>query len=114
MKLARAVLVASTIGCCLSPALLAQAKDRTVERVSAALQRQSGFVSSLGSWIEPPPKKLGILTLETPKETGEMVRLSLPVGELVSRAAQRISAANQLRRETAARQDVQKAISTFM
>jgi hypothetical protein len=113
MRLAGAVLLALMIAFCLSPAPSAQGTDRAVERISTALQRQSAFVSSLGPWIDPPPKKLGILTVRTPMGTGEMVRLSLPIGELISRAVQGTSAANHRRRETSARQDVQKALNTF-
>ena len=114
MKFAGTALVVLVVGLGLPSLLLAQESDRSVERVSAALQRQSQLGSSVLTWTEPPPKKLGIFTLVSPREPGEMVRLRLPIGELVSKAAQGVSAANQRRRETSARHEVQKALTVFI
>ena len=47
-------------------------------------------------------------------EPGEMIRLRLPIGELVTNAARAILAANQKRRESSARHEVQKALSAFI
>ena len=113
MKLAGIALVALMVGLGLPPLLLAQENDRSVQRISTALQRQSQIGSSVPTWTEPPSRKLGIFTLVPPAEAGEMVRLRLPIGEMVSTAAQRVSAANQKRRETSARQEVQKALTAF-
>ena len=114
MRLVSAALVALVFVLGLPPLLLAQEKDRSVERVSAALQRQSQLGSSVFNWTEPPPRKLGIVALVPSAEPGEVVRLRLPIGELVSKAAHGISAANQRRRETAARHEVQKVLSAFL
>lgn len=114
MRLARAALVILVLALGLPPLLLAQEKDRSVERVSAALQRQSQLDSGAVTWTEPPPRKLGIFALVPPEEPGEVVRVRLPIGELVSKAAQGISAANQRRRETSARHEVQKVLSAFI
>ena len=114
MKFAETALGVLAICLGLPPLLLAQENDRSVARISAALQRQSQLGSSALTWTEPPPKKLGILTLVSPTEPGEMVRLRLPIGELLSKAAHGVSAANQRRRETSARHEVQKALSAFI
>jgi hypothetical protein len=114
MKLAGTALAFLVVGLGLPPQLLAQEIDRSVERISAALQRQSRLGSSVPIWTEPAPKKLGIFTLEYPTEPGEMVRLRVPIGELVAKAAHALSATSQRRRETAARQEVQKALTAFL
>jgi len=114
VKFAATALGVLMAGLGLPSLLLAQERDRSVERVRAGLQRQSQPGSSVLTWTEPPPKKLGIFTLVSPREPGEMVRLRLPIGELVAKAAQGVSAANQRRRETSARHDVQKALTAFI
>ena len=114
MKSAETALVVLLVGLGLPSLLRAQGNDRSVARISAALQRQSQIGSSASTWTEPPPKKLGMLTLVSPTEPGEMVRLRVPIGELLSRAAQGVSAANQRRRETSARHEVQKSLSAFI
>ena len=114
MKLAGTLLVVLVVGLGLPPLLLAQESDRSVQRISAALRRQSQIGSSAATGTEPPSRKLGVLTLVPPVEPGEMVRLRLPIGEIVSAAAQRISTANQRRRETSARREVQQALTAFI
>jgi len=59
------------------------------------------------------PKTFGVFTLVQPIEPGEMVRVSIPVGELVSRAFKGVAAANQRRQEAAARRRVQAAVKQF-
>lgn len=104
------VLVSLGVG---PPQLLAQAIDRSVERVSAALQAQSPLRLTAPTWAEPPPKQIGVFTLVPPTSPGEIVRLRLPIGELVSRTARGIARANQRRREVAARLEVQGAVTAF-
>lgn len=57
-----------------------------------------------------PPTKLGIFTLVPPTSRGEMVRVSIPIGELVTRAFAGVAAANQRRQEAAARRRVEEAL----
>ena len=78
VKFAATALGVLMAGLGLPSLLLAQERDRSVERVRAGLQRQSQPGSSVLTWTEPPPKKLGIFTLVSPREPGEMVRLRLP------------------------------------
>lgn len=93
--------------------LLAQGVDRSVERVSAALQAQSPLRLTAPTWAEPRPKRIGVFTLVPPTNPGEIVRLRLPIGELVSGTVQGIARANQRRRVAAARRDVQGALTAF-
>jgi hypothetical protein len=108
----------------LSVPLSAQERDRSLERISLALQqppavlsgadrREAPWTSTLQSpgitIFEPLPgaPKLGPFTLGTPQLRGEIIRLSLPIGEYVSRAARGIAAANRRRKEAAARRMVE-------
>ena len=95
------------------PRLLAQESGRSVERVSAALRAQSSHRVTPPPWAEPPAKQFGVFTLVPPANPGEIVRLSLPIGELTSRAARGLVRANQSRREAAARLEVQRALTAF-
>lgn len=94
-----------------SPPLLAQEQDRSLERISLALQQPAPIVSP-NLLLEPQsPRKLGIFTLVPPALRGEMVRVSVPIGELVTRAFKGVAAANQRRREAAARRKVERRSS---
>lgn len=95
------------------PSLVAQGIDRSVERVRAALPGQSPPRLSASTWMEPPPKKIGVFTLVPPGNPGEIVLLRLPIGELVSRTAHRFTRAYQRRREESARLEVQAAKPAF-
>jgi len=61
----------------------------------------------------PSPNRLGIFTFEAPVVAGEFLRVRVPVGELMSKAAHGLAAANHRRRERAARRDVLRALDTF-
>lgn len=99
---------------CSAP-LLAQERDRSLERISLALQQPAPVVSgnTLLEGHSHAPKKLGIFTLEPPTGRGEMICVSVPIGELVSRAFKGIASANQRRREAAARRKVEAALEWF-
>lgn len=110
MKGLGAGLLASLV--CSAP-LLGQERDRSLERVSLALQQAAPIVSGNFLLESHSPKKLGIFTLVPPTGRGEIVRVSVPIGELVSRAFKRVAAASQRRRETAARRKVEAAVEWF-
>jgi hypothetical protein len=114
----------------LSLQLSAQERDRSLERISLALQEPSPFptgadpqealqsatLQALGVPIfEPLPgaAKLGPFTLGTPQLRGEVIRLSLPVGAYVARAARGVAAANRRRQEAAARRRVGAELKAF-
>jgi hypothetical protein len=67
------------------------------------------------SIFEPLPgaAKLGPFTLGTPQLRGEIIRLSLPVGEYVSRVARGLAAANRRRQEATARRRVEADLKAF-
>src|SRR5262245_35787783 len=61
-------------------------------------------------WIEPPPKRIGVLTIVPPDRRGEVIQMSLPVGDLTMRAARAIGQTRQHRAEQQARREVAQAI----
>jgi hypothetical protein len=97
---------------CWAP-LVAQERDRSLERISLALALEPPLPIVRGAVEGPSPKKFGIFTLVPPTGRGELLRVSVPIGELVSRAFKAVAAANQRRREEAARREVAAAFKWF-
>jgi hypothetical protein len=93
--------------------LAAQERDRSLERISLALQQPNLVVPGVGEVESTLPKTLGIFTLVQPTRPGEIVRVSIPIGGFVMRAFRGVAAANQRRQEAAARRKVQAAIRWF-
>jgi hypothetical protein len=87
--------------------LAAQERDRSLERIALALQRPQEAVDGLGVVKSTLPKTLGVFTLVAPTGPGEVLRISVPIGEFVSRAFKNVAAASHRRQETAARRRVQ-------
>jgi hypothetical protein len=125
-RLAAALVVVSA----LSFQLSAQERNRSLERISLALQHPPPVVrgadpqealrvstlETLGASIfEPLPgaAKLGPFTLGTTQLRGEIIRLSLPIGEYVSRSTRGLAAANRRRQEIAARRRVEADLKAF-
>lgn len=61
-----------------------------------------------------PPKRFGVFTLSPPETRGEIVRITLPVGELAMRGARAVSNARDRRAERKAREEVQQALKEFL
>ena len=118
-RLALAILVVSA-----SPPLAAQTRDRTLERITLALEQPRSVISSaaigealrsderriLGVPIfEPLPgaPKLGPFEFVAPQFRGEFIRLALPVGEYLSHGVRTLVDANRRRQERAARRRVE-------
>jgi hypothetical protein len=97
---------------CWAP-LLAQEGDRSLERISLALQQPLPTVRGVTPVESASPTTFGIFTLIPPTGRGEIVRVSVPIGELVSRAFKGVAAANQRRQEAAARRRVEAALTWF-
>src|SRR5688572_5256957 len=94
---------------CWAP-LVAQERDRSLERISLALQEPLPILRGSGQVESAMPKTLGVFTLVPPTGPGEIVRVSVPVGEFVSRAFKGVAAANQRRQEAVARRKVDAAL----
>jgi hypothetical protein len=97
---------------CSAP-LLGQEQDRALERISLGLQRPLPIWRSVDLDESTAPKTLGIFTLVPPTRPGEIIRVSIPIGELVSRAFKGAAAANRRRQEAAARREVEAALEWF-
>jgi len=83
---------------------------QTPEQLTIAAQGPPRL--TIPTWIEPPPKTFGVFTLVQP-ERGEMVRVSVPVGELTMRAVRAIGQARYRRAEQKARKEVEQALKDF-
>jgi hypothetical protein len=85
------------------------------KRINAAIQTPPKLIiRSEELFPLTPPTRLGMLTLVPPENNGEVVRVSVPVGELVSKAARAISDANHRRAERKADERVRKDIEQFI
>jgi hypothetical protein len=89
----------------------------SIERVWLGLQRpqqQPGLnVPTLPSWMDPAPRRLGMLTLLPPQTNGGLIRVAVPVGDLAARAARAVSSARHRRAERKASERVQRALQNF-
>jgi hypothetical protein len=94
---------------CSAP-LLAQERDRSFERISLALQQPLPIVPRVIDVQPAISKKVGFVTLVPATKPGEIIRVSIPIGELVMRAFRNVAAANQRRQEEAARREVEEAL----
>ncbi|HTM32339.1 MAG TPA: hypothetical protein VL263_13595 [Vicinamibacterales bacterium] len=97
--------------------MVLRAQELSLERISIALQQPAPVFGTTPVPTDPPrvSRKLGPLTLVQPEiMRGEFVRVSLPVGELVSRAVDHIRTAALRREEAAARREVDAALKAFL
>ncbi len=117
-RLAIAILVAAA-----SSQLAAQTPERTLERVSLALERPRSIFGAdggealrvverqmLGVPVFEPlagTPRLGPFAFVAPQLRGEFIRLVLPVGEYLSNGIGALAAANRRRQEKAARRRVE-------
>jgi hypothetical protein len=85
----------------------AQEQDRSLERMAIALQQPSSVVIGPPTGPDDSPKALGPLTLVQPVLRGEMIRMSVPLGEYVSHASRAIATANRKRKEAAIRRRIE-------
>ncbi|MDP2320092.1 MAG: hypothetical protein Q8O42_12245 [Acidobacteriota bacterium] len=124
-RLAIAALVVSA-----SSRLAAQAPDRTLDRISLALERPRLVVSGADSGealrvmerqklgvpvYEPLVGRPGLGPFEfvAPQLRGEFIRVALPVGEYVSQGIRTLAAANRRRQEQAVRRRVEAELKAW-
>lgn len=60
------------------------------------------------------PSRIGMFTVVPPERDGEFIRVAIPVGELVSRAARAVSNANHRRAERKADERVRNDVAQFL
>ena len=89
----------------------------SMESLRAALQQQSPQPSILiptYPWVAPKTTRLGPLTLMPPDTRGEMIKVMVPVGDLVSRAARNMSNARRRSAERRAKETVSRELRDFL
>ena len=93
----------------------AQEADRSLQRIAVELQRSPPPTLMRGPDEDAAnaPTRLGLLTFVPPVFRGEFVRLSLPIGDLVTRAVRSLSGANGRREEETARRRVEAELKAF-
>lgn len=99
---------------CIAAPVWAQQPESSsaLQRVRVSLQNppiQSKLTTPL--WDEPGHTRIGILTMVPPQHRGEIVRVSLPVGDLVTRAVRGVAATTHRRAERKAREEAQRVIA---
>lgn len=93
----------------------ARAEQAEPKRVNAALQTPPKLIIRAEDLFPlTRPARVGLFTLLPPETNGEMVRVSIPVGDLVSRAARAVSDANHRRAEQKADERVRKDLERFL
>jgi hypothetical protein len=102
---------------CIEAPMLSQERGSSgsVERLVAILQQRSTQPDLPNQiWMPPDRRQLGILRLVPVTGPGEIVRLSLPIGELVTSTARAVNHSKRRRAEQKAREDVQRALRDFL
>jgi hypothetical protein len=112
MRIFLAAIVASMAAVELRADQRANQSSPAPEQLTVAAQGPPGL--TIPTWIEPPPKTFGIFTLALPAQRGEVFRVSVPVGELVMRAAHAIGQARYRQAEAKARKEVEQALKDFL
>lgn len=96
---------------CIAP-VLAQEPDPSIKRISAALEKpQTVRLFAPDERLAPP--SIGIFTLLPPSKRSEVIRLSIPIGELVTKPLKAAARANRRRQEADARERVAAALAWF-
>lgn len=91
-----------------------RAEQIDTKRLNTTLPPQPKLIIRTEDLFPPTsPTRLGMFTLVPPDTKGEVVRVSVPIGELVSRAARAISDANHRRAERKADERVRKDLAQF-
>lgn len=109
----RPLAAAFVVSAALAAPAVAQPRDPAVQRLSLALQQPAPIAGGLDLGKFTPPRTFGIFTVVAPELRGEMIRVSVPVGALVSQAYRSVAAANRRRQERAARRQVEADLRRF-
>ena len=104
MRTATTIAFTVVCWCAWSPTVAGQT-DPSVSNIRAALESPQAIIN-LPVWTEPTPTRLGMLTLLPPQTPGEVVRVSVPIGEITTRAIRAIGDAQRRRTERKAREEV--------
>jgi|SRR5689334_18559208 hypothetical protein len=115
MNIMRTIAAVAVSFLCWIATVSADQLARDPKQIDSAIQPQTKLI------IRPEelfpltrPTRLGMFTLQPPQTTGEVIRVSIPVGELVSKAARALSDANHRRSERKADERVRKDLEQFL
>jgi hypothetical protein len=95
-----------------SPVVASQS-DPSTERLRLALRDSTQSLMDIYRVPDPAPHRLGPLTVVPPGTPGELVRVSVPIGDLTMRAARAFSDMQRRRAERRASEEVQRAIRSL-
>jgi len=105
------VLVLVSVSGVASVTLHADESSQPSDRLRIALQDSPRL--TIPVWTLPPPRRFGVMSITPPQTRGEVVRMTLPIGDLTMRAARSIENASHQRADRKARTEVQRAIRDF-
>jgi hypothetical protein len=102
------------LGCAAFVVLLtdaeSQAQQSSQKPEPVTVAAQTPLRVTLPIWVEPPPKRFGVFTLTQPDHRGEVVQVSVPIGDIAMRAARGIGQAQHRRAEQKARKEVEQVM----
>jgi hypothetical protein len=101
-------IVALSAGAELRAGQRATSPSQAPRRLSVSAQEPLRL--TIPAWIEPTPKRFGVVTL-TPPERSEMIHVSVPIGKFTMRAAHAMRQARYRRSEQKARKEVERALT---
>jgi hypothetical protein len=123
LSVGRTVLAAIAVIVCGVASVRAQQTDGaasqdspSLKRIRAALEVPcpiGGDGASLFAPTKPKAFRLGVVTFVPPDTAGQFIAIRVPIGDIISRAAHSISAAQRRRAEKAAHAEVMKAVADF-
>jgi hypothetical protein len=94
--------------------LWAQQPPASVERIRIALESPQPPLNIDGARpTKPDETHWGVLTFVAPDSPGQMLKVRVPVGDLVGRAAHSVAASQHRRAEKAAHAEAVKALAEF-
>src|SRR5688572_8308767 len=111
----RVLAIAVSLLCLTDPARAQQAESMaSLQHLSIGLHNPpTPSILSTPVIGEPRRTKVGIFTFIPPSHRGEMVRVSLPVGDLVVRGVRGFNAMQHRRAERRAREEVQRVLREY-
>ena len=71
-------------------------------------------LTSPKTWLPPEARRLGVLTLLPVTRSGDVLRFSLPIGELAADGVRAIGKTQRRRAERKARETVQRDLRAFL
>jgi hypothetical protein len=121
IRVVRAIGMASLAGGLIGASVQAQQMSDSSDaelllRVRAALTQQQLVTTgapSLFDGTRPVERQFGFLTFLPPDTPGEFVRVRVPIGAIVGRAAHSVAAAQRHRSESAAHDDVLRVVAAL-